>query len=1536
MGFASSIRAAFAQFINLARMLLVICVFLGGLVSSNAWAQQGQPADGVIGWTSAPGPAGAWGTANEACEAQWKKFMDNGYSRYLGATPDPNDWTTASCDWTRYQYLCPQETGAGFGCGTILPNGVRFSCATGYTPTVDGHCRQNPAVERKCNCPDAGTANPTTPNPIVLSTGAKVLEAEDYASADSQFRIGRKYRSFQVGRPIDGKILPRSLPRGLIGGWNFEFGQEIQLGTFSGSPATPNAKVAVLAPDGTGVGFVLQASGTWIPDPSIGAANTPKDLKLEFVGTLPANLADVQASASTWKLTDGNDTVWTIQTKVGPNGSVYNTGWPTQKVERGGYSQTFAYASDSSLSSITDAFGRTANFTWAKYYLTTLATPPAGAIPYPLAVSSIALPDGTTLRYTYDPPPATSAPSRSMIKNLIKVEHLTAGNTVLDSSTYLYEDARFPTHITGEIDNSGNRVRTVSYDPQGRATSSQLAGGAELHSVAFGTSGTTQTRAVTNPLGKVETYSFSAFNTSTADYRLTQVAGAASTSTAASTDSVAYGSDTFVASSTDAESRIATATRDARGRPLTIVEGSGAAQRTTTITWNSTFNVPATIVRAGLIETYQYDSSGRLTSATSTDTTSQTVPYSTNGQSRTYGYIWNSAGRLLSVNGPRPLDGQGRDDITSFTYDAQGNVLTQTNPLGQAVSFGTYDANGRPGTMTDANGVVTLFTYDGMGRALTITNQAPGNPSLNAVTTIAYDSIGQVTSLTSPATEALLFDYDNAGRVIAIKAANGERRDFSYDLAGNVTSRTVRRSDGSQASRIDTALDDLNRIVSVTSGVGHTGKLGYDRTDNLVSSTTPNKTTTTQSFDALGRLSQVAAPDGGNSTLGYDPNDNVTTSTDPILVTTQFTYNGFGEVIREVSPDRGTNTYWYNEAGQRVQSSDGRGQVIAYTRDYLGRVTAMVPQGRPASEAVTYTWDSGGLPGSYQIGRLGRIDDGSGTTQFQYDHRGSLLAKQQSIGASTSAQLGYTYDAAGRITQIAYPSDRLVRYSYDGKGRVSQVDTKASASVTPWTLVAGSIGYEPFAAMKSMALGNGLTATNDWGNEGRLASRRLYRTADNTSLSYLAYRYDGNDNITAIVDQLGPGGTLVYGYDKLDRLNFTLINSGSAAGTASYSYTPATNRLASVTDASGARTIAYDARGNTASEIRPGGITATTAYDGYGRLAGYSRNDAGSYAFAYNGLDDRVTMDLPTGTRRFVYDAGGRVMGEYGLSAADVKAEFIWLSPEVGAGGAFGGDDGLGGYMPLAVATPDSGGTVQLDWVHGGHLGVPLITTDAAGNPITGAPDYLAPGFPGQSRVIADLYYNRYRDYDPSTGRYIQADPIGLYGGSNPYGYVGGNPVNMIDPMGLGPTGATVGGAVGGVAGRAAGATAGGAIAGPPGAWIGGALGGAAGRAGGRVAGSWIEDICKEAVAGGRPPPRSNCRQLNEEVQRAKQVVGALGRCRAGMGRWDLIRRKNAWLDLARARAKRDVICWNGGDLGHQQAQADAWKAVSACGAMLQ
>ena len=144
-------------------------------------------------------------------------------------------------------------------------------------------------------------------------------------------------------------------------------------------------------------------------------------------------------------------------------------------------------------------------------------------------------------------------------------------------------------------------------------------------------------------------------------------------------------------------------------------------------------------------------------------------------------------------------------------------------------------------------------------------------------------------------------------------------------------------------------------------------------------------------------------------------------------------------------------------------------------------------------------------------------------------------------------------------------------------------------------------------------------------------------------------------------------------------------------------------------------------------------------------------------SFTYNGMDDRVREVRGTTTRRYLYDGAGRIFGEYGASATDVIAEHLWLSPDAANDNQpFGGDDGINGYAPLAIASAPTGGTAQLIWVHGNHMGVPLAYTNTTGAEVT-PPSFTQGAFPGQMKTLPDLYYNRYRDYDPTTGRYIQA-----------------------------------------------------------------------------------------------------------------------------------------------------------------------------------
>jgi len=99
--------------------------------------------------------------------------------------------------------------------------------------------------------------------------------------------------------------------------------------------------------------------------------------------------------------------------------------------------------------------------------------------------------------------------------------------------------------------------------------------------------------------------------------------------------------------------------------------------------------------------------------------------------------------------------------------------------------------------------------------------------------------------------------------------------------------------------------------------------------------------------------------------------------------------------------------------------------VAQYGYDALDRVTAKSFPASPADN-VTYTYDDP-APGLYGIGRLRRIADKSGTTSFKYDSRGNVVEETRVI-AGVSYVTSYVYDPADRLTQMVYPSGRILNY----------------------------------------------------------------------------------------------------------------------------------------------------------------------------------------------------------------------------------------------------------------------------------------------------------------------------------------------------------------------------------------------------------------------------------------------------------------------------------------------------------------------------
>ena len=1072
------------------------------------------------------------------------------------------------------------------------------------------------------------------------------------------------------------------------------------------------------------------------------------DYTLAFVGTWPSNPADVLTSSSQWTMHDPQDRVWTFQTFQDPASGLYRVGRPTSVTFRGGLQWTFTYGTHNELTSIQDSYGKTLSFTWILRDMTAVG----GTGIYPNVVSKVTLPDGTTLNYLYS---SASGGSYGFDDSdqLITVEHRDASNNLLNSTSYLYENTDLPWAVTGVLDSAGTRRWTVTYDADGRATSSKGPSNADETDVAYGTVAYPSfTRTTTNALGKSAVYTF---NWGSFDTHLNSINGTASTNCPSSTKSYSY-SSYFISSTTDEEARVTSYTRNSIGQPTQIIDGYGTASaRTTSITWHSTLHVPTEIVQPGLTTDYTWNSSGQLTQVVQTDTTTTSVPYSTNGQTRTWAFTYNSLGYLLTADGP--LSGTG--DTVTYTYDTNGYLASITNELSQTLTVSAVDGRGYPTTIVDYGGITSNLTYDSEERLKTVTVDPSG---LNAVTTIHYNVVGDVTKITRPNGAYLQYTYDDARRLTKVQDNSGAYIEYDRDNLGNATARRIKNSGGTLLLSQTATFDELGRLLTFVGNASQTWTSAYDKTDNRVSVTDPRSNVYGWAFDSLNRLISETDQNNGVVALTRNGTDQITNYNDPRSLDTGYVRDGFGGIIRRTSPDTGTTDYVYNALGKPTQITDGRGIVTNLTYDNAGRLlTKQYPTA--TSENITYTWDST-AGGNNGVGRLTKIQDASGSVEWTYNSLGQITQEKKTT-ASIVYTIGYTYDLDGNVTQIAYPSGRTVSYSRGSTGLVTGVTTKQSSGSSSVTL-ASSVAYQPFGPLVSLTYGNGLVLTKTYTQDYLINALQVQDPSTSAYILNRSHAFGDGINLTGITDsRTAPTPT-----------------AGSTGN--AYSYPSGNNLLSTITQASTTvRSFSYDGAGNVTADTR-GSTAYNYRYNKRGRLDELTIGSTVTADYTYDGLERlaiRTTANMtPAGTTHYLYDRAGRLIVEADNTGQTLR-EYVWL------------DD-----MPLDVVSDVNTSSPHLYFVHADHLNTPVRMTDSSKSVVWDA-FFLPFGtvesitgsaannlrFPGQYFLIeSGLHYNWHRHYDPTLGRYIQPDQLGFINGPSLYLYVGGNPVAYVDPQG--------------------------------------------------------------------------------------------------------------------------------------------------------
>jgi RHS repeat-associated protein len=672
-------------------------------------------------------------------------------------------------------------------------------------------------------------------------------------------------------------------------------------------------------------------------------------------------------------------------------------------------------------------------------------------------------------------------------------------------------------------------------------------------------------------------------------------------------------------------------------------------------------------------------------------------------------------------------------------------------------------------------------------------------------------------------------------RAVDVTLANGavvsSAYDYQVDLSDPNNTLSVTRLErtstvNGRASR--SVYDVPGRNITATSPEGRQSVVTLDANSRIVREETPGILPLDYEYDARGRLARVVQ--GDRETINdFDPTSGflarVQTRRDATeFLTSTFSRDAIGRTTTSVDPDGAISNFEYDDGGNllAINPPESGDRVHELSYGPLDQLTGYAPPEDPDNRDETYEYND-----DNQLARHVAADGTEHTSAYQ----SSGLLSSLAVDGATWFTTAYQPDGLHNPIEITQAGVELGRppatasFTYDGPEVAS----------TRWAVAGvdrGIVAYDTSAfhsARTVVETVNGSPVVYQYDDDGLLVSaggvaitrdplngRAVGITVGNVAET-IGYEPHGAEDLSVVSFAGAELFRAELSHDLLGRVDAQSTAIDGVLQSRAYVYDLA-GRLVEVRDGSGTVIEAYtvDARGNRLSAI---GVDPTTvAYDFDDRILAY-----GDLSFEYNGRGDVTEIFGPSGTTTITYADTATTPHRIATAAGDVVTFEIGPSGSVLTRAVNGTatDEYLWGQSgrPALHTDPRTGvatrfvyaerSTVPTQMIRGGQSyalvtdvrGSVRLVVRASDGAVMQRLDYDSfgqvlsdtnPGFQpfgfggGLYDPVTGFVHLGQRIYDPRLGRFLSVDPAGLGDGVNRYIYAGGDPINFVDPTGLG------------------------------------------------------------------------------------------------------------------------------------------------------